>query len=246
MLSSLKKKILGTPTTPKATPVQVVATAVASSVSLLARETSGRNIRKIVDTNTVYNQFEQLKRFQHSNSPSDICYKDKLDKPFIITPEKTQKQSSPRAKLPVALLLVAIVSAITASVIVLLYTHLYVNVSGPVLSSALESPHHATSGYVALHQPPRPVEQYLPLPQPQPLDAVAVVPPPSASICKIIRIRNSDLPGLDREQLGPSTKQSLKRPKHLARLSLKKLWDIVSSVVMVPGELKDEKDFHFY
>lgn len=248
MLSSLKKKILGTPTTPKATPVPAIATAVASPVSLLARETSGRNIRKIVDTNTVYNQFEQLKRFQHSNSPSDVSYQEKLDKP-LFTPEKAQKKSAPRAKLPVALLLVAIVSAITASVIVLLYTHLYPNGSGPVLSSAVKSPHYAASGY-ELYQPPHQVEQYLQLPQlpppPPQVDSVAV--PTSASIYKVIRIRKNDLSGQSHEEqpIESSTYRGRKRPKFSALSSLKKVWNVVSSIVMVPGELKEEKDFHFY
>eukprot|EP01032_Pedospumella_encystans_P019418 gene19418-22076_t len=246
MLSSLKKKILGTPTTPKATPVPAIATAVASPVSLLARETSGRNIRKIVDTNTVYNQFEQLKRFQHSNSPSDVSYQEKLDK-SLFTPEKTQTKSAPKAKLPVALLLVAIVSAITASVIVLLYTHLYPNGSGHVLSSSVKSPHYAASGY-ELYQPPHQVEQYLQLPQPPPQQVDSVAVPTSASIYKVIRIRNNDLSGQGHEEQphGSSTHQNRKRPKFSALSSLKKVWNVVSSIVMVPGELKEEKDFHFY
>ena len=244
MLSSLKKKILGTPTTPKATPVPAIATAVASPVSLLARETSGRNIRKIVDTNTVYNQFEQLKRFQHSNSPSDVSYQEKLDKP-LFTPEKAQKKSAPRAKLPVALLLVAIVSAITASVIVLLYTHLYPNGSGPVLSSPVKSPHFVACGY-EMYQPPHQVEQYLQLPQPQQVNSVAV--PTSASIYKVIRIRSNDLSGQSHEEqtIESSTYRGRRRTKFSALSSLMKLWNVVSSIVMVPGELKEEKDFHFY
>lgn len=243
MLSSLKKKILGTPSTPKATLVPVVATAVASPVSLLARETSGRNIRKIVDTNTVYNQFEQLKKFQHINSPSDIIYQEKSDKSYI-TPEKAQKKShvNGNAKLPVGLLLVALVSAVTASVVVLLYTHLYVMTSVSAPSNGLVSQHHAPIAYESF-QNPYPVQQYLPQPY-----ATVTESTPSASIYKIIRIRERSSAGQDGEEVkleSAEVKGRMKR-KYLTRSSLKKIWGVVSSIVMVPVELKDENDFHFY
>lgn len=89
----------------EASAVPVIATAVSSPTNLLARESSGRKVKKLVDTSTVFNQFEQLKRFQNANSYSPNIVKNKQPKSYT--------------KIPL-LFLVAILSAITASVVVLL------------------------------------------------------------------------------------------------------------------------------
>lgn len=238
MLSSIKRKIFGTPSTPK--PIPVV-TAIASPISPLARETNGRHVRKVVDTNTVYNQFEQLKRFQHINSPSDVFYQDKQDRSYI-TPEKRHKVSSTKANFPVMLVFVAVVSALTASVVVLLYIHLYVSAGGDVHNVGTGNSPYPTSE-LTLYQRPHQVQQYLPQPRDTEYNS-----PPSASLYKVIRIRENDaLSGTHEEQqIGSTINAGRRKSKYSTFLSLKKLWTVVTSIAMVPVELKDENDFGSY
>lgn len=123
MLSFLwRKKYSGVAVQARAVPV--VATAVGSPANLLARKGSGRKVRTTIETSTVFNQFEQLKRFQNAQnlSPgSPVADKIKETKPF--------------PKIPL-LVLVAILSAVTASIVVLVYATLFIQKPIVVVSSS--------------------------------------------------------------------------------------------------------------
>lgn len=101
MWSFTKKKVLGTPSKVSIEPV--IATPVYSPNTLLARECSGRHAKKSLDSTIIYNQFEQLKRFQSLQSM------DTIQKP----------KSSHNASMFVIVLLISILSAVIASVVTL-------------------------------------------------------------------------------------------------------------------------------
>lgn len=99
----------------QASAVPVIATALASPTNLLSRESSGRKGKRNIDTATVFNQFEQLKRFQNaqnSNPSSPVAEKPK------------EIRNSPSLSL---LLFVAILSAVIASVTVLVYSSVFMH-----------------------------------------------------------------------------------------------------------------------
>ena len=123
MLSFLRKRVIGSSSKGKSQ-IPVLATAVATPLPILSREVNGRNVKKGIDTSIVYNQFEQLRKFQHLNNLSNSSISaDHVKRP------KKETNSFPQLQL---LVLVALISAVTASIVVLMYSTLFWNTSTPI------------------------------------------------------------------------------------------------------------------
>jgi hypothetical protein len=123
MISHIKRRLLGM--NPKAHPEPVIATPVSTPSTLLSRERTGRKNRHTMDSNVVFNQFEQLKR-QQSASMIDASE----------LPKAKLARTVPKLSI---VALVAIVSALIASIVALTvagmtapYSSPQVNVNFPV------------------------------------------------------------------------------------------------------------------
>lgn len=242
MLPFFKKRVLGI--SPKPVAVPVVATAFASPVPLLGRDASGRNVKKVVDTSTVFNQFEQLKKFQHINSTPDKVFEEKI-------PSISSKRQS--AKVPwLLLIVVAIVSSITASVVILTYTSLHVpsyDTRGPA-SPLNPDVNRDTFSEARRHRTVPTVNSGGDLSR-----AMITSPetlPPYAKVYKVIHVRKADVlfdNGESDQLLIDHDRTAQQAPNGLkvrAKRSALKIFKAVTEIFKVPIELRHEIDFNFH
>jgi len=239
MLPFFKKRVLGI--SPKPVAVPVAATAFASPVPLLARDASGRNVKKVVDTSTVFNQFEQLKKFQHINSTPDKAYEEKIP--------SSKRQST---KVPwLLLIVVAIVSSITASVVVLTYTtmHDVRGLAAPLHTDVIrdsfsEARRHRTVPAVSADRD-----------HSRAMISAPEVLPPYAKVYKVIHVREHDHVSseggrdplvIDQDRAGLPGQVLPKGLNGRVKRSVLRIVKAVSEIFMVPTELRHEVDFNFH